>query len=569
VFAAAALLGLPPRSRGAEPETPPRRTPLERALVEAPGPRVKLSRARVQETIEAILDGSRSMEKRVAAIGLAGLAKQRAMIPALAKVLGRPDNIEVKVAAVWALREIGDPAAIPVLLKVQGEAVGNNPRLRYDKTVTFPGGAEMTFIELIEDGIARLGELVLDKYLKILSASAGSYRSQSDEHVNRQRAALAVVVCVGDRDHRALQAMIDLAKAPDGAYPDDFRGTCALGLARILAKRTQEFQVVKARDKVADELTELLTGLIIRIKPSRTREYIASALNLARPVYAVTLLTRHFVDGSSEAVRLRTIEALSLLRSRESVETLVWALENEESPRLRWRAAVGLGLCKEPAVARPALEKALKDESPAVRRAAVGALGRLVPKDVVSLVAPSLKAEDAELRAEVVRALGLSGDRAARPHLLTAAKDEMAMVRAAAVAALGAHPSTESLRAILHAVRDPQPEVRRAAMEVLCKVQGPHAYRALLRLVSDPNRKIRARVKNALHLAAAKDREAFKKALVNVMGDPDHPGSADACDFARFPEDAKVVAALRKASHDKRPGVRASALRMLRQLSLK
>jgi len=549
---------------------PPRRKPVEPAYIDESRPRITLKKEALRGTLSAIKDRSLSIEKRVNAIGLAGLARLKQAVPALCTVLKRQDVIDVKVAAVWGLREIGEPAAIPTLLLVQSQAAGPNPKLRYKKKISFPDtGVEMTFLELVEDAIGRLGALVTKKYLTILNTPAGSYRTEAQNTTNLQRAALAVIVCIGDRDPRAIKAMADILKAPPEAHPADFREMAALGLARVLVARTKEFAVVRARDKLADRITELLTGYIVRIKPSLHREFIASALNIARPIYAVTLLTRHFADNSSEEVRTRTVEVLGLLRTRESVEALVWVLEQEKSPELRWRAAFGLGLCGKSDMALKALAKALKDASPAVRRAAAGAVGRIGGKGRVKLVAPAVRDTDPRVRAAAARALGMSRDKAAVPHVLVAAKDKDVVVRATAVAALGALATRESLAAIVAAARDPERQVRYTAMKVLCNIHGPVACEALLGLVSDTDRRIRADASNALRIAAAHHPKSLKKALVKVITDPGNPASADACDFADFPNDPEIVKALKQAAGDRRPGVRASALRMLRRMGLR
>jgi len=559
-----------PASHGAEAPPPRPVTPVQGARVREPGPRVTLKKEALAQTLAAILDPTLKLEKRINAIGVAGLGRVREALPALGKVLRQNDRIEVKVAAVWALREIGDPGAIPALLRVQADAVGLKPKLRYDKKIAFPDeGVELTFVELIENAIGRLGEPVIGKYLLALRPSAGSYRSQDKKIINLQRSALAVVVCIGDRDHRALLAMRAVLKAPKEAYPADFRETAALGLARVLVARTKEFAVVRARDKVADEITEQIVAHMLEIEPSPTREYLASALNIARPERAVTLLTERFADNSPETVRLRVIEILALLRSREAVEALVWALANESNPELRWRAAFGLGLSGKSDLAQKALERALKDKSVAVRRAAIVALGRWGEKDNVPLIAPGLTDTDPAVRAATAKALGMARDPAALGPLLAAAEDKSVVVRATAVAALGAIPSKRSLAALARAAKDDARQVRFAALRVFANIHTTTSYTVLLRLLSDPDRKIRADASLALQIAKAHHGKEVKEALIYVINSPDHPGSADACDLAEFPKDREIVKALRKASVSKRPGVRASAMRMLNEMGLK
>jgi HEAT repeat protein len=474
------------------------------------------------------------------------------------------------VAAVWALGEIGHPGAIPALLRMHGKAAGPNPQLRYEKKVAFPDrGEEMTLVELIEDSIGRLGETVLGKYIAALKSPAGSYRSSSQDTTGRRRSALAVITCVGDRDLRAVDTLCEVLKDTGEAYPDDFRDTAALALARILFERTREFRHVKARDKLSDRLARLLAETLVKIPRGRTREYIASALNLASPTYTVTILTQHFADGSDDKVLRRTIEALGILRSRESVEALRWALENLKDPELRWRAAFGLGLSGQPDMALRAVVEVLDDSAPSVRRAAVQAVARLAPGKAVTLVGPRVKDPDARVRMAALRALARSKDEKAVDLVLPALKDKDVRVRATAVAALAALPGARSLKGVISAVDDDRYQVRFAAMKVLAQVPAPAACAALLRLAGDSNRKIRTGASNALRIAAEHHPKMFRKTLARIIADADHPASARACDYANFPDDPDVVAALRKATRDERPGVRASALRMLERMERK
>lgn len=556
----------------AEPPTPPtlpRRIPLEQALVES-RPRIRLEKQALERVLAAMLDGSLPLEDRVKAIGLAALARLPETVPALIRILKQADTIDVKVAAVWALGEIGDPGAIPVLLQVHADASGPEPRLRYDKKIEFSAaGAEMTFVELIEDAIGRLGANVVAKYLQGLRITTESYQTASPTAVNLQRSALAVLVCVGDRDRRAVDAMTNVLRSPAGVYPPDFIEMAAVGLARVLVTRAKEFEAVRAQDKLADEITEQLADVLVNTRSGAVRDHIAGALNRSRPEHAVTALVRHFSDNSPEDVRKHTIEALALLRSREAVEALVWALEHEKSPDLRWRAALGLSYVGPSELALKALTKALADVSPDVKSAALAAVGRIGGKQAAGLVAPALRDPDPKVRAAAAKALGTARDKAAAAALVAAATDKDVTVRATVIAALAAIPTRESLEAIARAARDDDRQVRFTAAKVLTGIHLAESYDALLGLVSDADRKIRAEAANALEIARAQQPELLKQVLIKVILDPQHPASADACDLANFPTDTGIVAVLQKATADKRPAVRASALRMLHQMGVK
>ena len=557
-----------PPAKPAPKSTPPKlgndRIFVDSAYIEGTPSGVTLKKDAIDSTLATIADGSLALDKRIGAIGLAGLVKLNDAVPPLIALLKRSDDINVKVAAVWALREIGDPSAIPVLLLVQADAIGPNPRLRYDKDIEFPDlGVKMTFLELVEDAIGSLGETVAGQYAKILAASAGNYRSPSSSIADTQRSALAVLVCIGDRDYRAVTALINVLKSPEGSYPPDFRETAALGLARVLATRVKAFAAVRARDPIADEITEMLVDYVVRTEPGSTREYITSALSIACPVDTVTLLTRHFADNSPDPVRLRTIEILGMLRSRESVEALTWALENEKNPELRWRAAFGLGLAGRSDASIKALAKVINDPAHDVRLNAIIALGKVGGSRAIALVAPAVKDPDQRVRTAAARALGLAADKAALPLLLLAAADKEVMVRSTALAGLAALPNRDSLLAIAHAAQDENREVRFTAGRILASIHAPAAYAALLRLSIDSDRAIRTDAIQALRIAAANDPADLKPALIFVMTDTTNPASADACDYADFPGDKDIAEALKKASLDKRPAVRAAALRAL------
>ena len=167
LFAAAAV--------GAEPpDTSPAPDPNKPALIDEDGPKITLKEPALGNTLAAIGDGSLAIEKRIDAVALAGTARLKEAVPALVDVLKQDDKPEVKVAAIWALREIGDPGAIPVLLMVHGQVAGPSPVLRYDEKISFPDiGTEMTLLELIEDSIGHLGVQVLGQYLELLNTPSG------------------------------------------------------------------------------------------------------------------------------------------------------------------------------------------------------------------------------------------------------------------------------------------------------------------------------------------------------------------------------------------------------------
>ncbi len=550
----------------ADGEAPPRLRPFRPAFVDRPRIKITLQDTALNRILATVRDDSVDIETRIDAISTLALADAKEGVAPLIHIIERQDQTVVKLAAVWALGELGDPIAIPALLRLHRQASGPRPALRYDGTVEFPGiGVELTALELIEYTIGRLGVLQLSRFVRVLSSPGESYHAASDTFIGQQRSALAVIVCVGDRDPAATEALINVAESPVGAYPPDFRETALLGLARILVARTEEFRPVRARDPISDQILNLLTEQVVEMEPGEMRNQIAATLRNTNPVRAVTRLTHRFVDDSSETVRMRAIEVLGLMRTREAVEALVWALRREENPALRWRAAWGLGQSGHSQLALDELTTALNDDSPRVRRAALEAIGHIGGDRAVELISPAIKSEDPVTRASAAQALGRSGDKAAIAPLLELAGDEHGGVRAAAIASLGGLPSTESLRAIAKAAEDEDRTVRRTALHVLSRLNLPAAYAALFGMLDDADRNIRSDARHALYIGRSRHRDAFRRAQVAVIRSRTHPGTAQACNLVERTSDGEVIEALRAATEDDRPAVRAAAHRALRR----
>ncbi|MHC4645013.1 MAG: HEAT repeat domain-containing protein [Planctomycetota bacterium] len=147
----------------------------------------------------------------------------------------------------------------------------------------------------------------------------------------------------------------------------------------------------------------------------------------------IQLLTK---DPSS-SVRYSIAATLGKLgpEAKAAVPYLIETLETDgEAPRRE--AAKALGLIGDPN-AVTALEAALSDKEPPVRRAAAVALGQLGPAAVKAVPSLIKKLQnDKLLRTEAARALGLIGDVSALPALKAAQNDGSISVREAASRAI-------------------------------------------------------------------------------------------------------------------------------------
>ncbi len=139
----------------------------------------------------------------------------------------------------------------------------------------------------------------------------------------------------------------------------------------------------------------------------------------------------------SEAVRRAAIESLPALEDDRVLPTLASAL-TDNAGDVRAAAARSLGLVEDPAV-WPLLQKALADSGPWVRYYAARSAGRLKLVDALDALSRLAQADSAmQVRVAAVTALGELGDEAALPLLASLTDNSDPDLASAAIAALGA-----------------------------------------------------------------------------------------------------------------------------------
>ena len=185
---------------------------------------------------------------------------------------------------------------------------------------------------------------------------------------------------------------------------------------------------------------------------------------------------------------------------------LLRALQNEY-PAYRERAALSLGIKKDPA-AVPALLKALAagEPSPQVRASIYRALGRIVDARAADVLVTALVAEErAEVRAEVALALGDLGDPRTLDALIdTLRRNQDHRVRAGLVSALGAFPERAAVDALVSVADGADPVLMRRVARSLGSSGAQAAVVPLLGMLenaSDP--RLRIAVVDALAMIGA------------------------------------------------------------------
>jgi HEAT repeat protein len=186
------------------------------------------------------------------------------------------------------------------------------------------------------------------------------------------------------------------------------------------------------------------------------------------------------VSHKDVRVRLASLYVLETLEAEAApaAEAVVKALQ-DDNPFVRWAAVRTLGKMAPHAAdkAVPGLAKLIHDDYGDVRIATLAALERFGPaaKSAVPALKDAVNRSEAATRVWVIRALAAVGKEAnpATPELMTALTAPEAEVRTAAAKALGKlgplSPQTEE--ALLKALHDPDAEVRLAASGALLVVR--------------------------------------------------------------------------------------------------
>ncbi len=154
-----------------------------------------------------------------------------------------------------------------------------------------------------------------------------------------------------------------------------------------------------------------------------------------------------------------------IMMGRPAVDGLIRALRNE-NPDVQTAAASLLGEMRETAVAP--LMDALNDTERFVRLVAARNLGKIGNKRAIEALIGSLHREpDSEVRATVAEALGYMGSRQAIEPLVLALRDRDEAVKIAAARSLGYMGDTRALEPLILALADPDDRVRHIALDIL------------------------------------------------------------------------------------------------------
>ncbi|NQT53383.1 HEAT repeat domain-containing protein [bacterium] len=518
---------------GQEPpaKAPAREVPPDRG-------RLYLEDPELRRQILALADAGKPLAQRIEIAGILALTRESRATPLLIHLALAQDAVQVhvpvpklpehqryawvgdlpvrgrvpmdlRVAALWALGEIGDPRGVVAFQHALHGIYLGKPEWQYDKGVTMASGRKLTLRSLCEGHLGRLAESLVGKFADYLLAPltdgrfkpssplAGTRKEQKAD--GRRRAALISLAAVGDRDSRAVRTLCDILRADDAYFPWDFKVIAAQALSGLVERRRKELAPLTShRDSMADTIAEAFIEAGIITELPEVREICGWSLRrLGWADRAGARLSEVLATPNiPKQVRYRTIEFLAFIQSKTASGELIFQLYDRDD-NVRWRAAIALGAVGDQR-ALPFLRKLTRDAKPFVRLKAVAALGHLEAFDALPDLAVAIEDTDFRVRRAAALALGRVGRPEGIPALHRALKDPRATVRATSIIALGYIGRAAGLKAVPPLVNDPEPGVRLMAVQVLERFLNPGATRALIKALGDADKTVRDTARRAV-----------------------------------------------------------------------
>ncbi|MFW6163153.1 MAG: HEAT repeat domain-containing protein [Planctomycetota bacterium] len=565
------------------PEPTPPRGPEDREVPPERGHIYMLDKE-FQLCLKHLRSSRTPLAKRVEAVGAFALTRDHRVVPLFVKMISREDQvpIELRVAIVWALGEIGDPRGLPALQYVLYQIFLDNPAWRYDKGIhvqTEGKPRTISLQEMVTGQLARLGEMRVSAwvdeegkrhrgFVEFVLEPLEGVTEGADPKADKRRAALLTLAAVGDGDGRAVQALCAVLRADDKYYPWDFKIIAARALSDIVRTRREAFQHVEAQDKLLDEIAKAFIEGAAVTDVAEVREIVGWSLrkmgwaDRAGRQLAIVLESPALPKDS----RYRIIQALAFIRSKEAADTLILELANPDE-NVRWRAAVALGATghPEPATAVRFLGRLTTnppEESTKVRMKACAGLGHLEDPRGIPHLAVAMDDREPQVRVQAAIALGRIGNRAAIPALVDRGlHDPSIRVRGMSVVALGDLGREEGLKHVARLLadpesRDPSPAVRVVAARVLDQFLNPWATKALIAALGDEDKQVRQAATTAMKSRLARRAKSTLPLLVETIttGQGSARAAALRCVMADYRSPKTLNNPKRRAFYDRQLG---------------
>lgn len=401
---------------------------------------------------------------------------------------------QVRAAAVATLARLGDRSAVPLLVSALRDA---DSRVRSEAARTLGQYADQTatdaLIAALRDQSADVRVEATFSLGRLKEARAlGPLASLLNDR--DPRVSLAAAESLARlRDPRATRVLIDSLSNADWRV----RSRATQVLARVAADGSLDQAVGPLARALADDdpvvryyAAEALIGIgakgvpalieILRSHREADRDRAARVLwRIGAP--AVDPLIAILQERNSTAeTRASAAHTLGLIGDGRAIKGLATMLSDDRY-FVRQQAARALGLMGAPAL--DLLFEMARSSTPAIREAAIEALGNSNSARAIDRVIEALADSNLNVRAAAVRALGESSSENVVPHLMTLLRDESSTFRAQAAASL-AKLGGVALPGLIRALKDPKPSVRQLAAEALGSIGSRDAVAPLIELVT-------------------------------------------------------------------------------------
>ncbi|HUK92194.1 MAG TPA: HEAT repeat domain-containing protein [Blastocatellia bacterium] len=347
------------------------------------------------------------------------------------------DDLPVRQAALSALARIGDPRALPSLMRIL---------TRDDESVTAAATA-----------LAKIGD---------------------------RRAFEALVNLMGHPEPQVRQAVV--AAINSIGHPD--MAGRAMALLTDPNPHVRESAVKVAGYFGYSQCTELLVNACQDEDENVRRAAIEHIPYLEDP-RGVSILAGALRTGTAR-VRASAAKALGQIEDNRVLHYLIAAL-NDPDQWTRYFAARSVGRRGYFEGMDKLAELAQSDPASQVRIAAMESLAQIGGPRAIAILAPLTESAETDMACAALRGLGLLGHPDALPPVLAALRSTDPERRLGAIQALGARGGAEAVDALQWAAgaADADAEIAQSAIDALAKLASPEAVQTLISLTADPARR--------------------------------------------------------------------------------
>jgi len=466
-----------------------------------------------------------------AAIVLGKIGDSRAVL-ALIKMLNDKDAY-VRRRAVWALSELGDSSAVPALIKTLGD--GN-----FDVR------------ENAADALGEIGKPAVPALAKALFNEDNNVRGNAAIALGKigdPRVVPALIKALGNKDREVRDyAASALRKLGDPrAIPT---------LTKALDDRNSNIRE-NATDALGKTGKPAVPALVKALgnKDSIVRKNAADALGEIGDSQAVPALIKALTD-ELDFVRYSAVIALDKIGDPSAVPALTKALDDEYG-LVRENAAIVLKKLGDSQVVST-LIKALDDEDMYSRKNAANELAK-IGKPAIPALVKALSNRNSDVRICVAFALEKIGDSSAVPALIKALSGEDMLVRGSVAFALGEISDPSAVSALIRTLDDMDVFVREKAAEALGKIGDSSAVPALIKALNDKYGFISRNADGTLSGEKRSVCESAAIALIKI-GEPAVPALVKALFYGDSNVRENIAVALKKSGDSRVVSVLIEAL---------